>query len=420
MGESVWGQAGVVRSYIALGDDAKAAAAVEKLAGDYSGNEAVVDALDGVAKAYLDANLNGKAAAIYERIADSWPNSREAVRVLTTAAKLHVEAGDEAKAQGVIDKLVSRYPGKSSVPRAVEQIGESWNGVGRRDKAGEVYQYVIDQWPQSSRALWARMKLIITYVWRCDYDRADAETKKFIAENVGNERLGDAVHEIVESYFNVSEHERGKALYEYLLAQQNADKQTQMELAVGIVLSKMETEDEASTEAAIAELIANYKDGADLGKGLLQIGEKYYEQANVYRNAGERAKCREELGKATGVWQVIREDLEVCGATEDAWYYSGRAYEWRGEYAKAIQCYEKVVGTWPRGRHGDVAQYHIARSYHYWKLRGGIPTKEGAGKMRAAIKKLMEQYPDSPFVKLGINMLGGPRHFRGFEEGEDK
>ena len=285
--------------------------------------------------------------------------------------------------------------------------------------AGELYKSILSRWPTSGRAMWVQMRLAILYIWGSQFAEAERATLGLIDRYSGNAELGDAVHEVVETYFNIGEHDRGRMLYQYLLASQAGDKQTQMELQVGVVLSNMETAGEAATQAAIAKLIADYGEGADLAKGLLQSGEKYYEQANVYKNEGREEEWKEYLRKAVGVWKIILDDLPAAKATEEACYFSGRCYEWLGEYDKAIPCYERVLVEWPTGKNGASAQYHIARSYDAWGWYGGVSRDEAKLEVRKAVTRLISQYPESRLIKIGINLAGGPERFEPYVEGEE-
>jgi len=170
----------------------------------------------------------------------------------------------------------------------------------------------------------------------------------------------------------------------------------------------------------VQKLIADYNDNPNLAKGLLQIGEEYYQKASWCKKRELEGQWQEYFRRAVAVWDRIVLDLPTGDYTDDACYYSGRSYELLGEYEGAIAYYEQVVAGLPGGTRACEAQYRIARCYHELRMNGGMDIKEAIAKKRKAVEKLVAEYPDCELVGLAIGLVGGPDHFRFSGEGENK
>jgi len=354
---------------------------------------------------------------------ENWPESDEAIESQTYVAKLYISASDDANAQAAVEKLATGFTKEGKVVEAIEEVAESWSKSGRYEKAGQLYKRIVATWPDNERAKWAQAGVAMSHMWSTDYDAADAAVKELIDLFSEDADLAAVVHKIVENYRHTGEHDRAGELYQYFVDKQAARADALLEFQVGVVLSKMDQEDEAETYTAIEKLLADFNDHPNLAKGLFQIGEKYYTKGRRYGNRGIGDKSKQCLAGALAVWETIAQELPESNRTTDAYYWAARVYEIRGEYGQAKEYYETVVARWPDWRKAGDAQYKIALCCHKSRVHGaGRKTIENpVEKTREAVEKLIRDYPGSPTVKAGMNLCGGPKYFESANsEGESK
>ncbi|MHC4527230.1 MAG: tetratricopeptide repeat protein [Planctomycetota bacterium] len=408
---ALWAQAGVASSNILLGNESAAQAAIDDLLGNYPDREGVERALEELGDSFSRRGRCSKAVG---------QQNRRAIWVQRSLARCYVMLADEPNATAATDRLLSEFAASDGLPRALRQLADSYRQMGNREKARELYRYVVADGSDPEEVVWAQVGLVRSLVSDMEYDAAETETLRLIGEFADSEIVAEGVHEIVEGYYYLGEHEQGKKLYEYYLAYQEGDADTRLELQVGVVLSEIGLEDDSGAAAAIEKLTTDFADHPKLAKGLLQIGEKYLTLSHEFKSQGLDDKYKQYVQKAAGVWQRSVDELATTKWHEETCYFLGKAYQFLGEYELAIPHFERVVADWPQSKVADLAQYSIARCWHALKVKERVARDEANERIKQAVEKLILDYPGSPAVNPGINLMGGPDNVDFDEEGEDK
>jgi len=164
--------------------------------------------------------------------------------------------------------------------------------------------------------------------------------------------------------------------------------------------------DEAA-QAGIDRLIADFNDHPGLPQTIFRIGEEYYNKASQMEKEGLKTESENCLQNAVTVWgKIIPLESHTIYSTH-AWYFSGYAYLKMEDYAKAIECCQKVLSTWPNYQFAWSAQYMIADCARKLGRNGGMPKEESAALRESGYLGVINNYAGSPLEKRALRELAG-------------
>lgn len=163
---AIWSQANLIKSYLALGDDTAAEAAVSKLLGEFSGNNNKAKAIHDTAYEFRKLEKYEMANKLDQYVIGNWPDNEQAIWAKLDMARLEVILGNHVAVQSVIDNLTSNFSAHPSLSSAIFQIGEQYynkafqmQNDGLEDeardnfgKAVSVWERIITQMPSSDFA----------------------------------------------------------------------------------------------------------------------------------------------------------------------------------------------------------------------------------------------------------------------------
>jgi tetratricopeptide (TPR) repeat protein len=416
-------QKGTVLANTLLGDETAAQQALEDFVQKFRTRKDAEEVAFDLANECRDLEKNKLALAIYQKVAENWPGTDEAIDSQTNTVKLYISLRDDPNSEAAIAKLLEDFDEHKLITRAIEDMATAWGEMGRHEKAAELYSYAVTRWPDSQHAIWAQAQMVRALIRGGDYEAAEAGLNTLIVRFLQDERLGEAAHEVIDTFYKVGEYERGKQLYEEFVEIQSGDEDALLEFQVGVVISNVGLGEESAVDAGIDKLISDFNDNPKLAKGLVQIGEKYYGRALQHKNQGLQEESNYYLGRAIAMWETVIGGLPVSDSTREAYYLAARAYMQLGEYGLAKEYYEAVVAGWPGWSRAGKAQYLVALCCHTSRFYGSgqVPIEEPLVKTREAVEKLLRDYPGSQSAEDGINLLGGPEAFKSAtEEGEEK
>jgi len=163
---TIWSQANLIKSYLALGDDTAAEAAVSKLLGGFSGSNNKAKAIHDTAYEFRKLEKYEMANKLDQYVIGNWPDNEQAIWAKLDMARLEVILGNHVAVQSAIDNLISNFSAHPSLSSAIFQIGEQYynkafqmQNDGLEDeardnfgKAVSVWERIITQMPSSDFA----------------------------------------------------------------------------------------------------------------------------------------------------------------------------------------------------------------------------------------------------------------------------
>lgn len=200
---AIWSQSGLALSYIDLGNTEGAQAAVDKLLTDFSGNEHLPEEVHHIAYHYRTLKEHEKAKQFYQYILDHWPgDDKYAIWSQSGVALSYIDLGNTEAAQAAVDKLLTDFSGNDRIAEQVHNIAYHYRELKKYEKAKQLYQYVLDHWPDSNPyAMWSQTGVGVSNAALGDDPNAQLVIDSLITDFHDHPDLFGAISRIEEGYY---------------------------------------------------------------------------------------------------------------------------------------------------------------------------------------------------------------------------
>jgi len=394
---TLWSQMGLAMSNLWLRDYVAAAGTVEELLTDFSKDNRISVAACLIADEYRRSGEHQKACELYQYVLDNWPGTEHALWSQMGLAISNLWSGENQAADQSADKLLVEFAGDVRVAVAACLLADEYRRLERHEKACQLYQYVIDSWPDAEHALWSQMGLAISNIRLDDDNAAWGAIEKLVTQFSKRKNMQQAIQQIVYEYRRRQKLKEAEKLCQYVIDVLRSRPQSEQTLWSQAGLAELHIALGSDNEAqiVIGSLIAIFKDDPDLPLVIFRIGELYWNEAAWRISEGRHVDAKQCFRKALDEWQkIIREFSEVPHTTPAAYYFSARCYEELGDLKTGLDHLTVLVANWPDYEFSWHAQLLIAR----WSLELGkqqqIPMAEAVTSMREACRKVLSNYPD--------------------------
>ena len=211
---AVWAQADLIKSYLALGDDSGAKAAVEKLIADFSWSEHIARAIHDTAWEYRKLANYSRANELDQYVIDRWPEDVQAMWAKMDMAKTDIALGNYAAADKTVDILIADFGDQPELPTAIFILGEQYynkafscenqgqtaEAKSHFQKANAIWQRIINELPQSSITPQAYYFAARCYETLGEYDYA-ANYFQTVIDNWPDYQFCDVAHFLLARCF---------------------------------------------------------------------------------------------------------------------------------------------------------------------------------------------------------------------------
>jgi tetratricopeptide (TPR) repeat protein len=307
-------------------------------------------------------------------------NALEAQKELTM---LCFTEGKLAEGQAGFEKLVADFSQSPYIAEAVDQIAAHCNSLKMYQQAREYYQYILENWPNDSFAIWAQTGSAMASISLEEDTAADTAIDELLADFNDHQYLQKAFFNIVAYSHWVGKYQRTKDLCQYVLTNW-PDGDFALWAQMDLAASYAGLGQDQNALAATEKLLADFNDHPDLGWAIYVVGEQYCIQR--------------QFAQAAAIWDQIAEEAPEFDFTRfanaDHFVAMAQCYQELGQYQKIIEYYQRVVDDYPDYQYTWNALFLVGRNYQNLKKAGGISASEADAKTRAAYQQLLEQYPD--------------------------
>lgn len=451
--DEIWPQMHVAMTNIADDNESEAEAAIDKLRGEFSQNQYLPVALHEIAKLYRLVEVRDKSLQLHQYVIENWPSHEYTMWSLRDVAILEIALGNTEAAQAALDKVVADFPNNVYIALVVRQIASHHRKFQNYEKAKELYQYVIDHWPeQEDYARWSQMDikeidlvlsneaaaqseiaakvdLAMSSIAADDMEAAEAAINELLTNYPQDPHIGKPLFDIAEYCRQFNKYEKARQLYQYVVdtwPQHASARWSQSGVAIcHIGLGNMQ-----AAEAAIDKLLADFRGNVLMAGCFYDIGNAYnragnYEKAEqIYQSVLDTwpeyqytlwvliglAKANIGLGDNAMAEAIIEElitniksdfpnGIDLSTAAAEGYYHAGDCYREMGKHEKSTQCYQKVVDNCPDYEYAWSAQFLIGKNYQALKEAGLISKSQADKQTIIAYIQLLERYPSCPPAK---------------------
>jgi tetratricopeptide (TPR) repeat protein len=114
----------------------------------------------------------------------------------------NIRLGDFNDANHAADKLRTAFSNDERAAIAGCLIADEYRRLEKHEKACELYQYVVDNWPNAEHAMWSQMGLAISNSLLGNDDAASAAITKLPLDYSEQTNLPVAIFQVGESYYS--------------------------------------------------------------------------------------------------------------------------------------------------------------------------------------------------------------------------
>lgn len=322
------------------------------------------------AEVYDDNGQYTLAAQVYQSIIAQYAGTEHALKAQKNLTRMYVFSGQLQEAQTAYQGLIDSFSEYAGIAKAICEVADSYMYLNRQPQmALELYQYVLDTWPDSADAMWAQTGIVKVHVQSGDESSAQVAYGTLLTNFYNHENIPEAVYEIGDSYQQING-QKALELYEYAMStwpnySNWVDENDALLRRKNLVLLKLALGDEAGAQAAYESMIAFSEDD-------IATAEAVTELADACLNTGKHEKA-----------------LQLYQYAKDRWSSGGSSAIWA--HAGFVKT-DIVLGSDPNGTRLDKlladfstdpdlakAVYTVMEQYHYVAL-----TKKNQGDSKQA------------------------------------
>jgi tetratricopeptide (TPR) repeat protein len=412
---AMWSQVEIIYSHIRDGNEPAADAAFDKLLKVFSGQPTLPKEIYQIAMKYNQSKRNDKALELHQYNAEH--SSKDDTFTMWSQAEIvksHIRDGNEPAADAAYDKLRTVFSGQPTLPKEIYQLANTYSNAGKNDKAGRLYQYILKTWPGDKYAILVQNSLTTGIHLNDDLSVKEA-VDSLLTDFSKNKDIAKSLSENVAKYYKAGSYEKAAQLCQYVIDNWRDDAGAVICGKLELAKVRIAESNNVAVKAILDELVAAYGGHSALPDAVFKIGEEYYNKAMADANEGRTDQADANFVKTVSVWDRIVKQLPESNSppVQDAYYFAAYCYGQLGEYAKAIQYWQKIVDDWPDYKYAWDAQFRIAYSYSMLGNSGVISKAEAYSGMEQAYKAIVENYPDCPAANDASVRLGNLNYGRG-------
>jgi len=296
-----------------------------------------------------------QAEEVYKKVTADYPGTNYALQARKKLTMLYISWDKPAETDAAFGELITDFSKHPLIPGTVYRIAEHATRLDKHERAKQLYQYVVDNWPGYYYEMWAQLGVAVSNISLGDDPNSQTAVDRLLADFYDNARISDAVYDVAHRYNRFGKYEKARQYYQYVLDNWPESK---------------------------------FADWAKIGLAQANIG------------LGDYVTAEATVDKLVGRLNTDFASSSVLPAVAvEGYYYAGDCYRKLDKYKKSIQCYERIVDNCPQPYMCWSALFMVGYNYEEMKKSGLISASEADPKIRAAYEQVVEKYPDCPAAK---------------------
>ncbi len=356
---------------------------------------------------YVKAGNYSKAEEIYKAVLQSEGKSDSALKAQRKLITLYIHESKNTEAQADFDKMLADYAGNPKLAEEIYWVGRGYRVAGNFDKSKSVYQQVVQQYPGSPFAGKSRINIQNMEIWSLikagQIEQAKAQFDKMVQDFSGDSYLPEAMFGTAKKFRQANQYETAVNIYKQMIQKYPQDsftKKAVVELSNCMIQPLIEKGEHDKAAAAINKMFTDDPNNPQVLSVASRIAELYQAKSREFEKQGNTAETQASLARAAAILEIIIAKEPNAPNIAETYNLAGDCYYRTGNYAKSVQCYEKIAESdWN-------AQFMIGRNYEAIKKAGTMPRAEADGKIKEAYEKLLANYPDCQAAKHARKRLG--------------
>ena len=357
----------------------------------------------------------GQAEQMYKSIVQNYPGTDTALHAQKDLVTLYILLERPADRQTALGKLKSDFVAHPKLPTALHWIARRNENPENlaSDKyqvSEDIYQYIIDHHPDSNQAAKAPLDILkgqtLSYIDSGNDTAAEATIDKMITDFAGHRRLPAVLLRIAD-FDPFGEHPLQKKIYQKIIQHCPDSKQAKF-ARFGIYRFDITESIRAGNHSAVQTKLNIVQADFSEGDCLKMVGftaTDYYRRATEYEGQGLEAQAADYFQKAAAKADIVLSASDNSHTPPSVYDVLGDCYRRLGQYAKSIQCYQKLADDYPDYEMAWHALFMVGRNYQSMQKEGLISKSEANTKTKAAYQRLVDTHPDCQAAKAAQHWL---------------
>ena len=399
---AMWAQVDIAKSSLDKGDDVTVKADIDKLVTGFSKHKNIARAVHDVAYYCRQTQKHKMANQLDQYVLGHWPTNEIAMWSQVDLVKSDVDNGNDSAAQAGIDKLLANYSDNEHVAKAVHDIAFYYRQIQNREKANQLDQHVVDNWPVDEHAVWAQVDIVKSDIDRGKDNAAQAGIDKLIANFSGQEHIATAVHCLAYYCREAGKHKEADKLDRYVLDSWPSTESGMWAYIDLSIKSNIDSGNLIEAQAGIAQLLADYSDQAYISNAIRTIPLHY-------RNRGEYKKAKELYQYVMEHWpdgdSAVLAKVDMAVLDISSLISSGRDDE-------VLPAVDKLIVDFNGNPGLSWSTFTIGEEYYNKAVKLEKEGNEGQAKSYftkaiAAWEKTIQKLPSSDVTMLACEIIAG-------------
>jgi TolA-binding protein len=287
-------QANLVCCQLCLKNESAANTAFAKLQSDYSSRPNLRQVLCTIGDNLRWRNINPQAARQMYTLAASGDPYPEMISARIGLAISCIRMKDFEAARPVIESIAADYGSSARIGEAMCHIADAYRDIRSHGDARQLYQYVIEHYPNDEYAMWSQAGVAISAIDSKDEQIAQAAIEKLRANHASRPDFAAAVCVVADNYRWREGFAKAKDLYALAVAASPSHSQS-IWFQMGLAICSICVNDPNTAQAAIAKLHSQYRSDPGLVQALYEVGA-------TFGNAKQYDKATAELNQVITTW----------------------------------------------------------------------------------------------------------------------
>jgi len=281
--QKIWLDMGLAISNVLAGEPDAGWSATQRLLNDYRTDNRAAEAVGQVAWCYRKQKDFQNARTLYQYVVDTWSENERAIYSQRGIVLASIELKDSSAAQSAIDRLLRDYSQHEDFLSLVWGIAETYQGKSDFRNARELHQYIVDNHPNSERAIYSQQQIALANIELKDEPNAAAATEKLLLDFSKNKDFVGVVAGLAKEYKDRWKFKESRRLHQFIV--DNFPKSEQaLPSQRDVILASIGLADDPNAEAAIDKLLKDFA-------GDPRIGDVTYQVARtIHWKDGDKAK----------------------------------------------------------------------------------------------------------------------------------
>jgi len=392
-------QKNLVFLYIVTDQQPQAEAALRELLSGYSGHERLPHSIHEVIEQCVKPGKCLEARQLCQNLLSNPSLSNQAIWLQMGVALSNTYLGDDQALTVAVGSLIRGFSNDSRIAEAVDQVAWSCRKLQKYDKACLLYQYVVDNWPDNERVIFAQRGIVLSKLAVGDGKAAWAAIQKLVSEFSQNVHITEVVYHIAENYRDTGKYEEARVLYRYIIDNWPQSEQVIWSLR-GVALSSIALGDESGIEAATETLFAQFSGNRLMAQIVYQIARKLKDDQ-----------------KAVAIYQYVIQNHPDSEFAVLSQVIIGNIYIRLDDEASARSIFDKVLADFSTHPILPKAVALMADGYYDKALleEQGNHNKEAGEYYQKAIvecERIITQLPETVYITPEAHKLAGDCYLR--------